>query len=687
MPKVSNWGNYPTIEAISVPFQEVDEAKQLMHGFQSCIPRGMGRCYGDSALAPVVISTLDFNQILAFDEKQGIVTCQSGTTFERLLAEFVPKGWFPPVTPGTKFVTIGGAIASDVHGKNHHKEGCFSDHVLNIELMTEDGRVICCSPKENTDIFSATRGGMGLTGLILTATFRMKRIETAYIKQEVIRSNNLNQTMELFETSADWTYSMVWIDCLSTGDATGRSVMFRGEHADLDDLSYHSARFDPLSIQKKRKLTARFYLPGFFLNSLTVNAFNYLYYHRHHAGSLRSIVDYDTFFYPLDSVRHWNRIYGAKGFIQYQFLLPLKESRSGLTEILKKIQDAKAGSFLAVLKLFGPQENLISFPQEGYTLALDFPIRKNTFALLDQLDKIVLQRGGRLYLTKDARMSAETFSRGYPQADRFIEIVKKVNPKKKFNSIQSQRIGATSMKRALILGAGADIGKALAKRFGYAGFDLILAARNVDRLKSIAVDIERSCHTKASLLEFDALDYESHERFYQEIDPKPEVVVTVFGYLGDHTLARIDFSEAQKIIDVNYKGAVSILNIIANDFERRKFGTIIGISSVAGDRGREKIYIYGSAKAALSIYLDGLRNRLCKSNVHVITVKPGYVFTKMTERIQLPPLLTALPEQAARDIFRAYQKKKNTVYTLWFWRYIMLAVRNMPESIFKKMKI
>ncbi|MCB0167935.1 MAG: SDR family oxidoreductase [Anaerolineae bacterium] len=243
------------------------------------------------------------------------------------------------------------------------------------------------------------------------------------------------------------------------------------------------------------------------------------------------------------------------------------------------------------------------------------------------------------------------------------------------------------MKDVLILGAASDIAKAVAHKFAGEGFNVVLAARNAARLTETATDIKIRHQVEATSVEFDALDFAGHVAFYEALKPKPDVVVLVFGYLGDQKKAQADFAEAEQIIDTNYTGAVSILNIVANDFERRRAGTIIGISSVAGDRGRGSNYIYGSAKAALTAYLSGLRNRLAKSNVHVITVKPGFVRTKMTQGLPLPGPVTAKPAQVADDVFNAFRKQTNQVYSLWMWRYLMLIIRNIPEPIFKKMSL
>jgi FAD/FMN-containing dehydrogenase len=350
----------------------------------------------------------------------------------------VPKGWFLPVTPGTKFITVGGAVASDVHGKNHHVDGCFSHHVLEMDVLTSSGETITCSPTENVDLFEATCGGMGLTGVITRVKFDLKKIETSYIKQKQIKAENLDEVISLFDEYKNYTYSVAWIDCLKKGKHFGRSILILGEHAKFEDLDA-SKKSDPLTLPKKKQITFPFNLPSWVLNTLTVKIFNALYYGKNIKKETNNVVSYEPFFYPLDAILHWNRGYGKKGFVQYQFVLPL-EAKDGLVAILKEISDAGMGSFLAVLKIFGEQDSLISFPKEGYTLALDFPVRNGLLEFLDRLDEIVLKYGGRLYMSKDARMKPSVLEAGYPRLEQFKSIVRKYNGNNKFCSEQSERL-------------------------------------------------------------------------------------------------------------------------------------------------------------------------------------------------------------------------------------------------------
>lgn len=440
--KVSNWGNYPVAEAEVRSFGTPGEAIQVMQSSSELIPRGLGRCYGDSSLSSNILSTLKYNRFLEFDRENGILHCQSGVSLEEVLAVVVPAGFFLPVTPGTKYVTLGGAVAADVHGKNHHSEGSFSAHVLDLNLLAPNGQLYHCSREENADLFWATCGGMGLTGLVLDVRFRLKRIETAYIVEEATKVKNVDALYELFEGSMKFTYSVAWIDCLARGNSLGRGVLYNGEHALKSDLQKAKHRENPLVLAPKRKIALPFKLPSFTINPLTVKVLNGMVYGKAKRGVHRHIVDYDAYFYPLDGILHWNRAYGKKGFAQYQFAIPPATSYDGMVRILKEISSARQPSFLSVLKYFGKGENgPLAFPMEGYMLALDFPITQRLFPFLDRLDEIVMECGGRIYLTKDSRMKPEVLQKGYPRLPEFLETKARIDGGKQMQSLQSKRIG------------------------------------------------------------------------------------------------------------------------------------------------------------------------------------------------------------------------------------------------------
>lgn len=433
MEKLSNWGMFPKIEAEVYEGNSYAKMAAQIEDTTVVISRGNGRCYGDSALQKNIISTLKLNKFLAFDELSGILKCESGVLLSDILEVIVPKGFFLPVTPGTKFITLGGAIASNIHGKNHHKEGAISLYIQSFEILIDNGEVISCSKNQHAEMFSNTIGGMGLTGVILSATLLLKPIETSYIVQKTIKAKNINEVIEFFETFKNITYSVAWIDCLAKGDKLGRSILMLGEHAKKSELETFQAK-QPLSVHSKKQINIPFLFPSFVLNTFSIQIFNFLFYNKQIRKEKNNIVHYNPYFYPLDAMNNWNRIYGKEGFTQYQFVIPFENGKQGLVKILTEIADSGCGSFLAVLKTFGEADAIsspLSFPMSGYTLALDFKINNKVLNLLNDLDKIVMEYGGRLYLAKDVRMTKQTFKETYKN---------KFSHSEKFNSLQSERL-------------------------------------------------------------------------------------------------------------------------------------------------------------------------------------------------------------------------------------------------------
>jgi FAD/FMN-containing dehydrogenase len=426
--ELNSWGMYPKIKSNIKKLNQID-LNNYLNETTEFIPYGNGRSYGDSAINNNILYCKNYDYFLNFDEKNGLLSVQTGVTLAEIIELFIPQGWFLKVTPGTKLITIGGAIASDIHGKNHHKDGCFSQCVEEFNLALPNGEIK--KVKKDDDLFYATCGGMGLTGVILDAKIKLKKINSKNINQITIKTKNLKETFEAFEEYKEYPYSVAWIDCLASGDDIGKCLLMVGDFSDDKNLDYKS----------KKILNIPFNFPSFSLNSLSVKAFNYLYYNNAKNGVSKQIVDIESFFYPLDSIRNWNRIYSKNGFTQYQFILPLESSYGGLKEILKTISNSGKGSFLAVLKLYGKaNKNYISFPIEGYSLALDFKIEKGLFKLLNELDEIVIKYGGRIYLAKDVRVSKNTFEKGYEKIELFREFRKDYQMDRKFNSLQSKRV-------------------------------------------------------------------------------------------------------------------------------------------------------------------------------------------------------------------------------------------------------
>lgn len=425
--ELHGWGRYPKLDVVVALPLSTSQCISLIEDTKTIIARGLGRSYGDSSLASYVLDTRYLNHFIAFDETTGLLRCASGVSLDDILNNFVPRGWFLPVTPGTCFVTVGGAIASDVHGKNHHIDGTFTDHVTEIELLLGDGEQVFISQTNKPELFQATCGGMGLTGIILSATLRLKPIKSSNIIETTIKAQDLDAVLTAFNEHETATYSVAWIDCLARGKNLGRSVLMLGEHAEDGSLS----------LQKRKSLSIPFDMPSSLLSHATVRIFNPLYYatKRSHTRKIR----FEQFFYPLDKLNNWNRLYGKSGFIQYQFVLP---GVAGLREVLECIAASGSGSFLAVLKVCGKaNQNYLSFPMEGYSLALDFNATPAVLQLLNELDKLVLKHGGRLYLAKDARMNEATFKQSYPSWQQFEEVREQYSAIGKFASIQSCRLG------------------------------------------------------------------------------------------------------------------------------------------------------------------------------------------------------------------------------------------------------
>ncbi|MBU3057271.1 FAD-binding oxidoreductase [Pseudomonas indica] len=429
---IQGWGRYPSVNAVVEEPRTISDTIAVLTNSGPLIGRGMGRSYGDSASSKQVISTRALNHLKSFDQETGLLHCSAGITLGELLELFTPRGWFLPVTPGTKFVTLGGAIASDVHGKNHHLIGCFSEIVDSFRLLLASGEALECSREQNADLFFATCGGMGLTGLILDVCLRLKPITSAYIEQTTHKATNLVEVMDLFDSEQGATYSVAWIDCLAGDKNLGRSLLMTGEHSTEGGLE----------LPRNRPINVPIDLPSALLNRYSVQAFNTLYYNRVRTLHNCERVTYESFFYPLDRILNWNRLYGKNGFVQYQFVIPKDAGRRGMHDILKRIASSHRGSFLAVLKAFGRENpNLLSFPMEGYTLALDFKISTGLFELLNELDAMVLDHGGRIYLAKDARMSEATFKRSYNRWEDFQTVRSQYGAINKFTSLQSHRLG------------------------------------------------------------------------------------------------------------------------------------------------------------------------------------------------------------------------------------------------------
>ena len=391
-----------------------------------------------------VVLTRRLDRMLDFDPTTGWLSAESGVSYEDLLRIFVPRGFFPPVTPGTQFVTLGGALACDVHGKNHHVAGSFSDHVRGFDLLVGDGSVVHVTRSTQPDLFRATVGGMGLTGIVLALEVQLQPIHNPWIVMESIRVENLEHFFEVSAESASATHTVSWIDCVTRGAGMGRGIFMRGGHAPADTPAPSGSA---LVAAAKRLLhpvlDVPFDAPSWALNGTTIKAFNEVYFRRHKKGLVRSVTHYEPFFYPLDAVRNWNRIYGRRGFLQYQMVLPKDPEHRAIREILDAITASRLGSFLAVIKEFGDKDNGgLSFPAPGVTLALDFAhTGPDLLNLMLRLDAITLAAGGRVYLGKDSRLPKETFQAMYPGWRVWKEVKDLWDPRGLFRSDLGERLG------------------------------------------------------------------------------------------------------------------------------------------------------------------------------------------------------------------------------------------------------
>jgi FAD/FMN-containing dehydrogenase len=419
-----SWGRYPKVKSSQmIPVYWRDELPDLSTLDTSLLPYGYGRSYGDSCLndGGISIDVSHLTNFISFDSTEGVIKCEAGVSLASVLELVVPHGWFVSVSPGTKFVSVGGAIANDVHGKNHHRAGTFGRHVTQFELLRSNGERLICSPEQNSELFRATIGGLGLTGVIIWAEFRLKPIVNPYIDMESIRFESLDEFFALSEESdKNFEYTVSWVDLLIGGEGQCRGKFSRGNNNQDPQLAAK-----PL---KKRKLplVVPVDFPSFVLNPLTVKAFNELYYRVQTEKVVKKVVSYEPFFYPLDAIHEWNRIYGKRGFFQYQFVVPFEHGRDALSKILRHIHDAGEGSFLTVLKQFGDLKSpgMLSFPRPGITLALDFSNHgARTQKFMSELDRIVEDNGGVLYPAKDARMSPEGFKKYYPQWEEFEKYI------------------------------------------------------------------------------------------------------------------------------------------------------------------------------------------------------------------------------------------------------------------------
>lgn len=442
---VSGWGRTAPTGAVVLRPSSPEQAAQALgaRGARGVIARGLGRAYGDAAqnAGGIVLDMTGLDRIRRIDAEAGTVTCEAGVSLHRLMEVLLPLGWFVPVTPGTRHITLGGAVCADIHGKNHHVSGSFTRHVRSVELLTADGGIRTLTPQGDPDLFWATAGGMGLTGIVLAATVSLQPVATSWMRVDTERAGDLDALLaRLSATDHRYRYSVAWIDLLARGHRLGRAVLTRGDHAEPRELPAPAAR-DPLAFRPATLPPAPRRLPQGLLNRWTVGAFNELWYRRAPGRPRRELQRIPGFFHPLDGLPRWNRIYGRRGFVQYQFAVG-HGAEERLRAIVERIARSACPSFLAVLKRFGEGDpGWLSFPVPGWTLALDIPAGMPGLPrLLDRLDEEVAQAGGRVYLAKDSRLRPELLRAMYPALDRFRELRARLDPGGAFTSDLARRL-------------------------------------------------------------------------------------------------------------------------------------------------------------------------------------------------------------------------------------------------------
>lgn len=417
-PAFESWGRYPRLQSGLVPINWRNDFPLPYAPSSPMLPVGLGRSYGDVCLLDggTLLNSAGLSRLISFNSETGLLRCEAGTTLSEILDFAVSRGWFLPTTPGTKYVTAGGAIANDVHGKNHHLVGTFGCHTPRFELVRSDGTHLECSATNNPSWYSATIGGLGLTGLITWADIQLRPIVSRKINYEAIKFVGIDEFLAISRESAEVEYTVAWLDCVAQGRNFARGIFIRGSH---------STRPGSLKPSSSSRLDIPIDFPTGLLNQFTVGAFNSLYYRKQIRTRTSSVIDYEPFFYPLDRILHWNRVYGRKGLLQFQCVLPNTDDSAGITNILRTIAASGLASFLAVIKVFGIRKSpgMLSFPRPGITLALDFPVGEKSFDLLNRLGAITLDFGGSMYPAKDAMMTPEQFQTFYPDWRQFARFI------------------------------------------------------------------------------------------------------------------------------------------------------------------------------------------------------------------------------------------------------------------------
>jgi hypothetical protein len=428
---LSGWGRNQVLKCNLKKPKNLDQLKNITRG--KLIARGLGRSYGDSSLQKnCTVITSKLNKILYFDKTKGIIETESGISIKEILQHIIPCGWFLKVTPGSKFITVGGMVASDVHGKNHHKFGSFRHQIIELKVLNENNKILTCNKKKNKDLFNYTIGGMGLTGIVYSCRFKLLKIKSNLMYQQKIKNKNIHETIKSLKESSKWTYNVAWIDTSARGKNIGRSILFRAEHSKEKNLKKLDSTF-----LKNKRINFKNIFPNWIINSFVINIMNKIYFYL--SFNKKSLIDINEYFYQLDKINNWNLIYGSKGFISYQFVIPFRNSTNTILKILHLLNKKKIYSFVSVIKILGKKDGFLSFGIKGFTLVFDFPISKDIYKTLEKIDDIIIKSKGNIYLCKDSRISVNKFSKMKSSfhSFKFLKLRKKMS---RFSSKQSERL-------------------------------------------------------------------------------------------------------------------------------------------------------------------------------------------------------------------------------------------------------
>jgi decaprenylphospho-beta-D-ribofuranose 2-oxidase len=675
---------------------------------RGAIARGMGRSYGDAAqLGDGLLLDTTALKRFELDAPGGAVTAEAGVTLAELLDALVPAGFIVPVLPGTQYVSVGGALASDIHGKSHGVDGTFGSHVEALGLLTSGGEVLELSPPD--PLFAATVGGMGLTGVILWARIRLRAVSSPLLAVDTDRVETLDQALAALSEPGG-PYRVAWLDLLSGSRVRG--VVTRAEHLPAEHVPAPAERRNG---QGGPTVPARATIPAGWpsgvLRPATVRAFNELRFRtapRRQRGAVESIGGH---MFPLDALGAWPRLYGPQGFVQYQLVVPYG-AESVLEAAIEQLRRERVPCYLAVLKDFGAANDFpLSFPIEGWTLALDLPrAAPGLDAALDRVDQLVAQAGGRIYLTKDDRTRPETLAAMYPRLEEWRATRERADPDQLWRSDLAERTGlvdterrtapasglpdrepaATLPNRVLLLGGTSEIGLAIVRRMAAEGrVQPYLIGRDRERLSAALAGLESAGAGGGELDVLDADDLASHEQVIARAFERSggfDTVVLAVGVLGGQAGLDADRAEALEVMRTNFMGSGSLLLESLEHLRAQGSGTLIVLSTVATERPRATNAIYGAAKAGLDALAQGLADSVAGTGVRVLVVRPGFVTTKMTAGLEPTPMSTT-PEAVADATVQALDGSAHTVWVPNRLRFVFAVLRHLPRPVFRRLPL